>query len=306
MKEIHLILNSSCNQKCLFCATATQDDFYISTPGAKLLIDKAIKNGADRIDFSGGEATLRKDLPLLVNYIKEKDKNIYVTLLTNAICLADIKHASPLKNVDSFSISCHGATAKINDALTRSKGNFKKTLAGARIVQRLKYYFSFYFVVTTINFHEIIDFVKLIKKEFPMAASITFSYPYQGGSMFKHPELQPKLTKIIPLLIKAKRLYENKDYSFHISLSSCGLMPLCVAGSLRELILENNRLYNEQSITTFTPSGRRSYLVTNKDFQNDNFVRAKACKKCRYKHLCPGVWKSYFEIYGTGELKAIK
>jgi MoaA/NifB/PqqE/SkfB family radical SAM enzyme len=83
-------------------------------------------------------------------------------------------------------------------------------------------------------------------------------------------------------------------------------MPLCVAGSLRELILENNELYNEESIATLTPSAQRSYLVTNKAFQDSNFVRSGACEKCRYRSLCPGVWRSYFEVYGAGELKAIK
>jgi len=304
MKRVDLQLNINCNQKCVFCANGEVPYYFLSTAEAKKKIKKIIDDGVEDLAFTGGEPTLRNDLPELIDYIKKLKPTINIILLTNGIKLTDEKYAARLNKVNVFSLSVHGAKPQTSDKLTKNKGGFKKSLAGAKIVRDLDYNLVFYYVITATNYQEILDFTKLIIRHFPESRGITFAYPYISGRMTSHLDLQPKFSKFIPLLLKARNLCQNNNLYFDIA--SCGLMPLCVTDDLKKKILENNRRYNKKTIKTATKSGGEDYVLATNKFQQENFVRSSQCAKCGYKKLCPGVWKSYAKIYGLDELRAIK
>lgn len=307
MKRVDLQLNTNCNQQCLFCSNSEIPDYFLSTAAAKKEIKKAIDDGAEIIAFNGGEPTLRNDLPALVDYIKKLKGKTNVILLTNGMRLSDERYAARLKKINIISVSLHGARATTNDKLTKIKGSFQKSLTGAKIVRDLGYnLLVFYYVITAVNYREAPDFVKLIIENFPedRIRGITFAYPYISGRMKSHLDLQPKFSKFIPFLLKARNLCRDNNIDFNIA--SCGLMPLCAVGDLRDQILKNNRRYNEKTIKTATKFGDGKYILSTNEFQKENFVRSPQCQKCAYQKLCPGVWKAYAEIYGTGELRAIK
>ena len=304
MQRIDLQLNMTCNENCLFCASADGSNSFTDTKKSIEIIQDAIESGVTDICFSGGEPTLRDDLPILVNYIKKQNPLIKVTVLTNAMRLCYEWYSKNLDKVDYFNISVHGSNSKPNDALTRTPGSFDKTISGATVIQELGYTFGFYFVITKTNYKEIVEFAEFVKKNFPKCKAITFSFPYLSGNMLKHLFLLPKLSKISPLLDESKKLCEDAGIGWE--LSSCGLMPLCTLSvPIRAKVIKNNESYNEESIQTTSQEGNKDYVVTKQNYQNQHFVRSSACENCTHNSLCPGVWKQYSEIYGTDELKTI-
>lgn len=304
MNRIELHLNTTCNQSCVFCATSRDDPFSLDTESAKRLISKSIDDGADMIVFGGGEPTLRNDLSTLANYIKSINKKVEVLILTNAIRLSNKKYLDSLRSVDDFSVSLHGVTPSVNDALTRTPGSFDKTLKGAINLQESGHRFNFYYVITRSNYTQLCDFVEMVHKDFSKCNSITFAYPFYSGNVKKYPFIQPVFSEFIPVLKCAKHLC--RTHNLHFNLASCGLMPLCVLGKSKDIILRNNILFNEKTIKIRGFNGDEKYTPTNETFQKENFVRARCCKKCCYFSACPGVWKSYADLYGTKELHSIE
>lgn len=305
MQRVDLQLNMTCNQNCVFCATATTDKYFLSTREAKLMIDRAIANDDPELfAFSGGEPTLRNDLPELVDYIKNRYPRVRLELMTNAARLQYRPYADKLRAVDRFCISLHGSTEAMNDLCTRTPGSFRHTLAGADAVYEMGLgNFGFYFVATSINFQEMEAFVRMIYERYGNNPTVTFAYPYYSGNVCDHPELMPKLSDYMPLLWKAQEFCQEKSIS--MSLGSCGLMPLCLAGKLSSLILKINQDFNQNTVNTHSREGKQEYLVTQDGYQQDNFQRGKSCAGCKLQDKCPGVWNSYARIYGTDELFAL-
>lgn len=300
-----LNLNNTCNQNCLFCVSPNENTFVCSTKESVRIILEAIREGATTIAFSGGEPTLRDDMPFLVNFIKKVKPTIKVNILTNAVRLRYKDYTRQLRSIDSFFISLHGSTALVNDSLTRLPGSFDKTMAGAKNIQDMGKNFGFYYVITSRNYSQIIKFVKLIQSNFPKCSSIVFSFPFFCGNATKFPFILPKFKNFVPLLEKAKALCDS-NY-FYWDISSCGLMPFCVLNSFtRNRILKNNNIFNEKTIKAKNNDGDAIYLPTDSEFKKDNYLHTKECAKCIYRLQCPGILKKYAEIYGTRELKTIK
>lgn len=72
MKTLDLKVGFSCNNNCRFCVQGNKRKKYgdKSTAELKKLLRKGAK-GHDRLILTGGEPTIREDLPELVGFAKE-------------------------------------------------------------------------------------------------------------------------------------------------------------------------------------------------------------------------------------------
>lgn len=299
-----LNLNTTCNQNCLFCVSAEERSTSCRTDEALVLIASALESGASIICLSGGEPTLRNDLPFLIRHLKQSHPLVRVHLLTNGVRLSDALYAKSLRGVDRVFISLHGTTARINDRLTRLPGSFKKTIKGARNIQEYGFAFCFYYVITSINYRYLARFVKLIAVNFPRCDGIMFAYPFFAGNFRKYPHLLPAFSKLSPYLAAASQ--QCKSYRIKWGLSSCGLMPYCVLEEgIRKKVVNDNMLFNMHLIRTRGLGGEQKYLPTDPVFMKDNFLHPDFCKKCRYLKECPGILKAYIQLYGINEFSPI-
>ena len=118
-----------CNQKCAFCYAAGQllgSTRELSTVEWKTVIDKLRAAGVPMLTFTGGEPTLRNDLPELIEHAKW-----FVTRLnTNGVCLteelvAGLKAAS----LDSLQVTLYSSNEAVHNALVGSE-HFADTVRG--------------------------------------------------------------------------------------------------------------------------------------------------------------------------------
>ena len=132
-----IALTYRCTHRCSFCyaSAGPRGDRAgeMTTDEVKLVIDRIYDEAhAPTISFTGGEPTLRKDLPELIAYAKAK--GMRVNLITNGIRCAKPTYAAELKQagLDSAQISLEAADAETHDAITQVPTSFDRSVRGVR------------------------------------------------------------------------------------------------------------------------------------------------------------------------------
>lgn len=120
-----------CNQKCLHCYAAGQEQAEVkelSTRDWKRVIDQCRRIGIPQLTFTGGEPTMREDLPELIDYAKwfVTRLNTNGVKLTKELC-KKLYNAS----LDSVQITLYSADEMEHNTLV-GVNNFKSTVEGIK------------------------------------------------------------------------------------------------------------------------------------------------------------------------------
>jgi len=133
--RMDLAITYRCNNDCAHCYNARERDFpELTTAAWKGILDKLWDLGVPHIVFTGGEATLRQDLPELIAHA---EANGQITgLNTNARRLADEKYVAQLveAGLDHVQITVESCEAGTHDEMMRAKGAFNQTIKGLKNV----------------------------------------------------------------------------------------------------------------------------------------------------------------------------
>lgn len=127
----------NCNLKCCNCYAAGQVQAgkrELTTEEWKRIIDRCRKAGIPQLTFTGGEPTMRKDLPELIDYARwfVTRVNTNGALLTPELCRT-FREVS----LDSIQITLYSWNEEVHNRLVGadlpgSTGNYRKTLQGLR------------------------------------------------------------------------------------------------------------------------------------------------------------------------------
>jgi len=131
--RMDLAVTYRCNNDCAHCYNARPRHYpEISTAQWKLLLDRLWQIGIPHIVFTGGEPTLRADLPDLIAHA---ERNGQVTgLNTNARRLSDIHYLRQLveAGLDHVQITVESHNPEIHDSMVGCRGAWNQTIAGLR------------------------------------------------------------------------------------------------------------------------------------------------------------------------------
>jgi radical SAM protein with 4Fe4S-binding SPASM domain len=131
--RMDLALTYRCNNDCPHCYNARSRDFgEISTREWMQIIDRVWENGIPHIVFTGGEPTLRDDLPELIAYAESKGQ--ITGMNTNARRLQDTNFLSALVDagLDHIQVTVESHSASIHDEMVFAKGAWKQTIKGLK------------------------------------------------------------------------------------------------------------------------------------------------------------------------------
>lgn len=130
--RLDLALTYRCNNDCAHCYNARERNFAeLSTAEWKQVIDKAWALGIPHIIFTGGEPTLRDDLPELIAHA---EANGQITgLNTNARRLSDPAFVRRLVDagLDHVQITVESSDPDIHNQMVRAKA-FEQTIRGLK------------------------------------------------------------------------------------------------------------------------------------------------------------------------------
>jgi radical SAM protein with 4Fe4S-binding SPASM domain len=128
-----------CNLACHFCyagCTGIPKSHEMSLPEIITVLRK-IRREAEvpSVSLTGGEPTLRPDLPEIV--AAAKAEGMRVNLISNGTLISDaLAQTLVAAGLDSAQISIEGPSAEIHDRLTGIPGSFAQTLSGLATMRR--------------------------------------------------------------------------------------------------------------------------------------------------------------------------
>jgi radical SAM protein with 4Fe4S-binding SPASM domain len=196
--RMDLAITYRCNNDCAHCYNARERNYpELNTENWKLITDKLWALGVPHIVFTGGEATLRADLPEL---IRHAESNGQITgLNTNARRLSDARYVQQLVDagLDHVQITVESCDEQIHDEMMRLKGAFKQTIAGLKNVLATKLYVMTNTTMLRTNVHKIPDTLDFLADlGVPTVGLNALIYSGNGltvGTGLRESELQPIL-----------------------------------------------------------------------------------------------------------------
>jgi radical SAM protein with 4Fe4S-binding SPASM domain len=245
--RMDLAITYRCNNDCAHCYNARERNFpELHTENWKHILDRLWELGVPHIVFTGGEATLRNDLPDLIAHA---EANGQITgLNTNARRLADEKYVQKLLDagLDHVQITVESCDEQIHDQMMRLKGAFRQTIQGLKNVLGTKLYVMTNTTMLRTNVHTIphtLDF--LAELGVPTIGLNALIYAGQGrtvGTGLHERELQPILEMAVD-----KTLEHNQRLIWYTPTQYCNFDPTqsnlgvkgCTA-SLYSMCVESN------------------------------------------------------------------
>lgn len=207
-----------CNLKCVHCYAQAKDIEFegeLTTEEGKALIDDLASFGSPVILFSGGEPTLRKDLPELAAYSREKGMRAVIS--TNGT-LIDRKMARQLKEVglSYVGISFDGVR-ETNDRFRGFKGAFDAALAGLHYCQDEGIKVGLRFTINKQNVQDIPAIFDLLETEkIPRVCFYHLVYAGRGSKMVEEDLTPEESRKAVDLIMDRTKALHEKGFPVEV------------------------------------------------------------------------------------------
>lgn len=292
MPLLDVVLGYDCNLACTYC-TITDEMRRRALPTERVAreIDRAARRGFQDIAFTGGEPTIRSDLPALVKHARRRGF-LRVKVASNGLRYA---HAAYLDHliacgVDTFHMSMHAPSDAAYDEVVR--------LAGSAALRRE--------AIKNLVDRGLDPVADLILKEDtyreirPWIASLAA----QGVRRFAlwlvsltdgnkaNVEQLPRISAIVPFVTGAfddARRSGLEVVALHI--------PRCFLPGHEDHV----RHPGDDLVTVVTPDD----VFDLKSSRLGGGVKPEGCAGCRYREACPGLRVDYVDRFGGGEVRAV-
>ncbi len=301
--RMDLALTFRCTNNCIHCyASGPHETAELNTSQWKEVIDHLSQIGIFILTFTGGEPTLRDDLPELLQYAQ--NKGMVTGLITNGRKLKDKEYVKTLEEagLDFVQVTLESHKPKIHDLMTAAKGSWKETVAGIKNAAQSQIYVT---TNTTLSKHNAPEFLRTIDyiKELNVAAFGCNSLIYSGKANAISQEFAlpvEALQELLPKIRdKAQRL--NLKFLWYTPTQYCRFDPVqlglgiksCTAAMINMCVGPNGDVYPCQSY--FEPLGN---ILDDKwekiwnhplalKIRNREYVEPK-CKDCPQLQVCGG------------------
>lgn len=322
-----------CNSKCRFCyyfpyINAENPD----TKEIKRLLKYAAERGIKDIDFSGGEPTLRPDLPDLVLYAKRLGFR-KICIITNGIKMGRREYVEGLFNagLNEVLFSVHGCDKQLHEYLTQIPGSFDNLMNGIKFSQEFGIKIRTNTTINRANFNRLDEFAELLLKINPEAVNFILFNPFYSDNE-QISEMTCSFTEAEPHIKKAIDKLDKK-----IKKVTVRYIPFCfmqgyekhVCNSLQTRydpdewlprvqgkVEKNNpfRYYSynllENAVNKTFPKSKITNeildMISVKSFILGHYTKPKKCGECKFRKICEGLKKGYASFLGIDEIRPVK
>ncbi|MBU0994207.1 MAG: 12,18-didecarboxysiroheme deacetylase [Proteobacteria bacterium] len=196
-----------CNLKCIHCYAHAKDMAFeneLTTEEGKAIIDDLSEFGSPVILFSGGEPTMRKDLPELAEHAVKKGMRAVIS--TNGTLITAEK-AKILKEIglSYVGISLDGMK-EIHDQFRGVKGAFEKTMDGIRNCQAAGIKVGLRFTINKKNACDVPQVFDLLEEmDIPRVCFYHLVYTGRGSDLIDEDLNHDESRKLVDLIMDRTR-----------------------------------------------------------------------------------------------------
>ena len=205
-------ITRSCNLKCVHCYAQAKDQSFdneLTTEEGKNLIDNLSLFKVPVLLLSGGEPTIRKDLPELAAYAIEKGMRAVIS--TNGTLITQ-QMARVLKDIglSYVGISLDGME-KIHDRFRGVKGAFRSALEGIKNCQDAGIKVGLRFTINKFNVSEIENIFNLLEDmDIPRACFYHLVYAGRGSKLVEEDLTHDETRKTVDLIMDLTKKLHDK------------------------------------------------------------------------------------------------
>jgi len=255
--RVDLAVTFRCQNNCVHCyAGGPHETAELTTSQWKQVIDRLQQIGVFILTFTGGEPTLREDLPELLLYAQ--NKGMVTGLVTNGRKLKDKVYVEILEKsgLDFVQVTLESHDAAIHDLMTAIDGSWKETVAGIKNAVPSQFCVT---TNTTLSKHNAPSFLETIDflKTLDVAAFGCNSLIYSGKANKIHEEFALPLKTLNELLprIRDKASQLGLKFLWYTPTQYCRLDPVklglgvksCSAAGLSACVGPDGNVYPCQS-----------------------------------------------------------
>lgn len=204
-------ITTKCNLNCKYCLSNSGCDGIagLETKRAKKIIEMLGELGINRLDFTGGEPLLRKDLGELIEFAKSK--NISTIVTTNTILLND-ENIKILQHADLVQISIDGPEEIHN--MQRQAAVYNRTIENIKKLQSANCKIRLNSFIFNSN-KKYVEFLLELSKTLGIFSHLFIIFTPQGRGKNYPEEI---ISKDEVEIIKNKILMEKEEYNRNIRL----------------------------------------------------------------------------------------
>lgn len=201
-----------CNLKCVHCYAHAKDQSFnneLTTEEGKSLIDDLSQFKVPVLLLSGGEPTIRKDLPELAAYAVEKGMRAVIS--TNGTLITQ-QMARVLKDIglSYVGISLDGME-EINDRFRGVKGAFRAALEGIKNCQDAGIKVGLRFTINKLNVGEIENIFNLLEDmDIPRVCFYHLVYSGRGSKLVEEDLTHNETRKAVDLIMDLTKKLHDK------------------------------------------------------------------------------------------------
>ncbi|KON32174.1 hypothetical protein AC478_01140 [miscellaneous Crenarchaeota group-1 archaeon SG8-32-3] len=301
--RMDLALTFRCPNNCIHCyAGGPHETPELNTSQWKEVIDRLGEIGVFIVTFTGGEPTLREDLPELLQYAQ--NNGMVTGLITNGRKLKDKEYVQTLEQagLDFAQVTLESYKPQIHDLMTSAKGSWKETVIGIKNAVRSQIYVT---TNTTLSKYNAPDFLRTVDyiKELGVAAFGCNSLIYSGKANAVSQKFALPVEELTPLLMKIREKAQqlNLKFLWYTPTQYCRLDPVqlglgvksCTAAMINMCVGPNGNVYPCQSyfeslgnilVDKWERIWNHSLAVK---IRNREYVEPK-CKDCPQLQVCGG------------------
>ncbi len=319
-RNLELSLGKACNNRCIFCLDGNakkEARRWVPLHRAHEELKRARSEGAVSVGLLGGEPTAHPRILEIVVMARELGFG-RIALATNVLKLSDPVFCRELVTAGAtrFSLSIHAARAEDEDYLSGRVGNFEKKLAGVANLLALR---AEGLIPDNVSINAVLT--RRVSGVMPAFMAfwkgrgiedVRFNLIRTDACPERAMELTPRLADLGPEILRTVATNQTR---LHMELSF-GDIPLCV---YPWEILDNPGLASKvvgeaRDLDTWVAvfHAPKDEAMDAERFRWSSKKRSalklqprEPCERCRMAAHCEGVWRSYLDLHGAGELSPL-
>jgi organic radical activating enzyme len=293
-------LSNICNVKCRYCGIDIRGYTFSHKSEQVLELVRAARGlNVEKLIYTGGEPTIRKDLPQLIASAKECGIR-HVHLNTNALMFYYREKLVELLDagLESVGFSLDTVDADLADYIFQHSGAGRVLFAALENLFDLCKEVSCISVITKLNYKCLDDVVRYfarMNEKYGATVNLAFDFVNPENLAWDNrDEIVPSMTEVAPYVRAALRLAAGLD----VNASFRGI-PKCILVGMDELALDDY-MYIFQLVKT--ENGAYEYSTLYRELMSQ---LSPGCDRCVHFRMCQGYHPAYSDIYGNGEFKPV-